>query len=210
MTESKSKINWKKQITVPNLISLIRLLAIPFLGYEIYQSKGFSTLSVVLFAVIWATDFLDGYVARKFNQVSDIGKLLDPMVDKVLHTVTAVMMTVVGRVPVWVMVTLVIKEILMVLSALYLLSRRIIVSSRWYGKLATVLVALAFGIVFLLSPDYAWLSGYIFIVPMVMLYFAMFAYLYRIIFVKKHNLLHEAQINSSGFRDISPINIKNR
>ncbi len=208
MTENINKIDWKKQITIPNLISLIRLLAIPFLGYEIYRTKGFSTLSVVLFAGIWATDFLDGYVARRFNQVSDVGKLLDPMVDKVLHTVTAVMMTVVGRVPIWVMVTLVIKEILMIASAMFLLSKRIIVSSRWYGKLATVLVALAFGIVFLLSPENAWLSGYIFIVPMFMLYFALFAYLYRIIFVKQNNLLKEADVNSSGFRDISSIDIK--
>lgn len=154
---------WKDQITLPNLITTLRLLAIPWMAGEIYESGGSSKLSAILFLAIWLTDVLDGWIARTFNQVSSLGKIYDPIVDKAFQITTAVMMTVVGKVPLWVPFVIVFKDLFILLGGLVFLKKNIVVSAKWYGKLTTVLIAVAFATVFFLPQDKAYLSSYIFI-----------------------------------------------
>ena len=69
--------NWK---TIPNLMSFIRILLIPVFGVLFY--KGYSVAAVAVLAVSGLSDLFDGKIARKFNQVSNLGKILDPIADK--------------------------------------------------------------------------------------------------------------------------------
>ena len=88
----KLKMEW----TIPNILTTVRLFAIPFLGVFIFYSKDgnkssgmFSMIAFAFFAAIWITDAADGYIARRFNMTSDFGKIYDPFVDKLFQFTTA-------------------------------------------------------------------------------------------------------------------------
>ena len=133
----------KKQdiLTVPNILTLIRLLAIPVLARLIYVGKPDDRIAFFLFLGIWLTDLLDGWIARQF-------------------------MTVVGNLPRWVALVISLKELIMILGSLFLLRHfEIVVYARWFGKLATVLFVLAFASLFFLPRELSYLAHYIFIPP---------------------------------------------
>lgn len=159
-------MNLRFEPTVPNILTLIRLLAIPVLAYLIYAGDEYNIVAFIVFASIWLTDLLDGYIARRFNQTTEFGKLFDPLVDKIFQLVTAVMMCIVHKMPIWVPIVIFGKELAMVIGSSILLRKwNLVVFSKWYGKLATVLFVLAFAALFFLPADQVWLANYIFIVP---------------------------------------------
>lgn len=108
-------------LTVPNLISLLRLLALPILYLDIVGGRELRGL--VILVVISATDFVDGWVARRFNQISRLGQLLDPAIDRLLIAVTLIAMIVAGILPVWAVVALLARDVLILLGGLVLLAR---------------------------------------------------------------------------------------
>ncbi|MGI6298282.1 MAG: CDP-alcohol phosphatidyltransferase family protein [Saccharofermentanales bacterium] len=79
-------------LNVPNTLTLLRLLAIPVLAAVIYAGDQYNTLALILFLAIWVTDLLDGWIARRFNQMTEFGKLFDPLVDKLFQFTTALML----------------------------------------------------------------------------------------------------------------------
>lgn len=169
------------KITVPNIITSVRFAAIPFMAYYIYASVNISDdynlIAFILFIAIWATDLLDGYIARSFNQVSDFGKLFDPFVDKLFQFVAALMMSVVGKLPYWVPVIIFVKELMMIAGGAVLLKKyRLVVYSKWYGKLATVLFVVAFCVLFFIPKENISLSGYLFILPLAISLFSYVKY----------------------------------
>ncbi len=154
------------ELTVPNILTLIRFLAIPVLAYLINAGDAYNTMAFILFLAIWMTDMLDGYIARRFNQVSEFGKLFDPLVDKLFQFTTAVMMYVVGRLPLWVPLFILVKEIMMILGSALLFRRtKLVVYAEWYGKISTALFVAAFASLFFLPRDQTQLATYIFILP---------------------------------------------
>lgn len=88
-------------LNLPNLITLSRLVGIPAILYGLYQPSGslWSWAAWGLFLVAASTDWLDGYLARKLNQVTDLGKFLDPLVDKLLVLLPLVVLIDLHRVP---------------------------------------------------------------------------------------------------------------
>jgi len=164
-------------VTVPNILTLIRLLAIPVLARLIYIGEPYDWVAFIMFLGIWLTDMLDGYIARKFNQITEFGKLFDPFVDKLFQLTTAVMMYLVGKLPLWIPLVIAVKELAMILGgALLLRQLGQVVPARWYGKAATVLFVAAFASLFFL-PEGSWrLANYIFIPPMALSLFAYVAY----------------------------------
>lgn len=86
---------------------------------------------------------MDGCIARKFNFITNFGKLVDPLADKATQISVLASLTFKGIVPLWILLIVFIKEILMVAGASFLYGKKLVVSSRWYGKLATVLFYVA-------------------------------------------------------------------
>ncbi len=130
-------LNWKKNITVPNILSVLRIIII--VPFVLLFVKDNYILSGVLLVLSGLSDLLDGLIARKFNQVTDLGKMLDPLADKL--TLMAVMMCVGIKLPniFPFMIILVIKEVLMLIAGLVLINRKQVPpAAKWYGKLATV------------------------------------------------------------------------
>jgi CDP-diacylglycerol--glycerol-3-phosphate 3-phosphatidyltransferase len=170
--------------TIPNILTTVRLFAIPFLGYFIFASKEgnknsgtFSMIAFAFFAAIWITDAADGYIARRFNMTSDFGKIYDPFVDKLFQFTTAFMMLMIGRIPLWVVIFILVKEIVMILGGAYFLQqRKLVVHSKWYGKASTVLFVMALAALFFLRGDTLYLAHYIFIPPVLMSTYATIRY----------------------------------
>jgi cardiolipin synthase len=124
-------------LTIPNLLSVVRLCCIPLFLWLLFGAEDRSSAAYLL-AILGATDWVDGYIARHFNQVSDLGKILDPTADRLLLAVGVIGILVDGSVPVWIGVLTIVRETLvggatLVLAALG--ARRIDVT--WWGKAGT-------------------------------------------------------------------------
>lgn len=126
---------------VPNSLTIIRFLLIPVIIYSVIA--GNYLLAFVLFSVSGITDIADGFIARKFNLISNFGKLMDPLADKLTQISMLAILVIKNIIPVWILVVVALKEITMVCGASFLYGKDVVVYSRWYGKLATVLFYLA-------------------------------------------------------------------
>jgi cardiolipin synthase (CMP-forming) len=124
-------------LTVPNVITLVRLLCIPLFVWLLFGAHR-QTLAAVLLAVLGATDWVDGFVARRYGQVSTFGKVLDPTADRVLVGTAVISILVYGAVPLWFGIATIAREVLvsaMVLLLAGLGAARIDVL--WVGKAGT-------------------------------------------------------------------------
>ena len=125
--------------TVPNLVTLVRLLCIPvFVLLLLRPGRAGWYPAALLLGALGVTDGVDGYIARHFNQVSTLGKVLDPLADRLLLGVAAIAIIAVGAVPVWVAVVALAREALVAVGFVYVAAaggRRMDV--QWAGKAGT-------------------------------------------------------------------------
>jgi cardiolipin synthase (CMP-forming) len=131
-------------LTVPNVISVIRLCCIPVFLWLLFSQTNRGGAAVLL-AAIGATDWIDGYIARRFDQGSTLGKIIDPVADRLLLGVGVVALMIDGAVPWWFGGLVLFREIAVSLAVVSLASmgaRRIDVT--WVGKCATFGLMTAF------------------------------------------------------------------
>jgi cardiolipin synthase len=142
--ESAPPPSLDRVLTVPNLISLGRLLCVPLFLWLLFGREN-RVAAALLLAVLGATDWVDGYLARRWNQVSTVGKILDPTADRLLLVVGIVAILIDGSVPPLVAWLAVLREVAvagMAMALAALGARRIDVS--WAGKCGTFLLMTAF------------------------------------------------------------------
>ena len=137
---------------IPNILSVIRILLIPLFVVLFMGEHNMAALAVFLFSGV--TDVVDGWLARRFDWITDVGKLLDPLADKLTQCVALLCLFLRRFVPLWLLLFIVVKECLMILGASLLFKKRnLVVSSGWCGKAATVIFYIAvFSIVFFRVP----------------------------------------------------------
>lgn len=130
--------------TIPNVITLVRLLCLPIFLYVLFGLEDRATAAWILGA-LGATDWIDGYIARRFNQVSEFGKVFDPTVDRLLFIVAVTAIILDGSIPLWFGVAVLAREILvgamMAIATLVYKMPRFDVT--FLGKLATLLLMFA-------------------------------------------------------------------
>jgi cardiolipin synthase (CMP-forming) len=129
--------------TIPNLISVLRLAGVPVFLW-LLLSEDDVLAAGILFAVLGATDWIDGYIARRFDQGSEIGKILDPVSDRVMLIAGAAGLIISGDVPLWVGIVVLAREAALSVVTLILASagaRRIDV--QWVGKAGTLALMFA-------------------------------------------------------------------
>jgi cardiolipin synthase len=126
-------------MNLPNALSLMRIfLVAPFLTALIYHRYG---LALALLAVAGGSDWLDGYLARRLDQRSALGALLDPVGDRLLTTTAFIALAAQGLIPAWLAVTVVAKDLYVGLGAglLYFSGHRFVAAASLWGKGATLL-----------------------------------------------------------------------
>ena len=129
---------------IPNVLTILRFFLIPFIIY--YLVKDEYIYAFILLALSGLTDVLDGAIARKFNLITNLGKLLDPLADKLTQISILCTLLFKGIIPLWIVVIVLLKEASMICGASFLYGRDLVVSSKWYGKAATVLFYLAIAV----------------------------------------------------------------
>jgi CDP-diacylglycerol--glycerol-3-phosphate 3-phosphatidyltransferase len=134
---------------LPNTITMGRMAMIPvILWFTYFESRRASFIAAMLFAVIGATDFLDGWVARRRGLVTVIGKFLDPLADKLVVMAALVMLVHLGRVAAWVVIVVMGREFIVSGLRTIAMSEGIVIAAGQDGKLKTILQIV--GITFLL------------------------------------------------------------
>lgn len=126
---------------VPNALTVLRFLLIPIIVIVCVQGQ--YILAIAVLSISGLTDILDGTIARKYNYITDFGKLMDPLADKATQISLLTTLFIKGAIPIWILAIVVLKEFCMVSGASFLYGKELVVSSKWYGKLATVLFYVA-------------------------------------------------------------------
>ncbi len=155
-------------LTVPNLITLVRLLCIPAFLWLLFGAHR-QTASAFLLGALGATDWVDGFVARRYHQVSTLGKVIDPLADRVLVITSVIAITVYGAVPAWFGAATLAREVLVSGAVILLASLGAArVDVIWVGKAGTFALMFAYP-AFLLSEGtagwqvpfraFAWFAG---------------------------------------------------
>lgn len=131
-------------MNIPNILTLIRILLIPVFTYEVIFEDNFFAAGLIL-VVSGLTDCLDGYIARKFNMITTAGKVLDPIADKLTQIMTVLCLALKGFSLMWILFSfLVIKDFALLLGGVSIYKNQdMVVSSNWYGKLATIIFYVA-------------------------------------------------------------------
>jgi cardiolipin synthase (CMP-forming) len=125
-------------LTVPNAISLIRIALIPVFVALIVDRDSSGAPGIVLFGAVVATDWVDGVIARRTGQVSDIGKVLDPLADRCAIAAGLIALVIRGAFPWWAAALVLARDAaVLIVGAVALTRRNVRIDVRWIGKLAT-------------------------------------------------------------------------
>ncbi len=135
-----------RYFTVSNFISASRIIMVIPMGYCLlteFPHHRLWTAGVIIVAV--ATDFLDGFLARKLHQVTDFGKIIDPLADKIGIGAYAVFLAITGDIPLWFIIFVLLRDILILSGGLYIHhNKKIVPQSNWPGKISVTCIAVTF------------------------------------------------------------------
>ena len=193
---------------VPNALTIIRFLLIPVIVISIFN--GDYIIAFIFFTISGITDIADGCIARKFNLISNFGKLMDPLADKLTQISTIASLTIIDIIPIWILAVVLLKELIMIAGASFLYGKDVVVYSKWYGKLATVLfyVAIVFSLLinqFDLPSIWSNLDLWLFCLALFATVFSLLMYIkdvYKKGFIDKDDLKKEVTIDKKEKKKI--------
>ena len=139
-----------KHLTIPNILTYIRIALIPVFVVLYFTVAFYWSLGVFILAQI--TDAADGVIARKFNMQSNVGKVLDPLADKLLKMAVLICFSISGVVPIWFTALVIAIDIAFVISGSMLFRKEIVVKSNIIGKSGTLILAV--GVIMAFFADY--------------------------------------------------------
>lgn len=145
MEVEETAVQTDRVLTIPNILSFLRLLGVPlFLWLVLVQEA--DTLAIVVLAVSGFTDYLDGKLARMWNQISRLGQILDPIADRLYILTTIVALTVRDIIPLWFAILLVSRDVVMAVMVAFVRARHGIIGLpvHFLGKSATFCLLYAF------------------------------------------------------------------
>lgn len=140
--------------TISNFISFLRLLMSVPAGYCLWHGEKTALLIIMLLAFI--SDFVDGGLARKLNQVSEAGKIIDPLADKVFVTTIIVISLFQGSMPLWVGIIIIARDIIILLSGVYFARKlKYVIPSNYTGKITVDIIGIYLLLIIFGQADFA-------------------------------------------------------
>ncbi len=183
---------------IPNILSTIRILLV-FVFVYVFFALDSAFWAIIIFLLAGATDIVDGFLARRFNWISNLGKILDPFADKLMQCTVLVCLWIKGIIPFWFVLPFFIKEGGTLLIGLIVIKRRnVVVVSKWYGKAAvclfyaTIVLSVALE-KYLTTP----LAQILFFAPAAIFAIAAFA-----AYIKHYSMLKKEEIEKGKIRDV--------
>lgn len=181
---------------VPNILSVCRIILIPIIVTSIVS--GNYLMALIVFTISSLTDIVDGYIARNFDAVTNVGKLLDPLSDKLTQLSLIASLVWANIISGWILIVLLIKEFIMISGAAFLYGKSVVVYSKWYGKLATVLIYVSI-VVSLLCREFNITSGIFINLSNLLYVIALFMTIFALI-------MYARALVNKGFIDKSDLN----
>lgn len=165
---------------VPNILSICRILLLPIIAISVSMHN--YLLALIIFTISSLTDIVDGYIARNYDAVTNVGKLLDPLADKLTQLTMIASLVYTDVISGWILIVLLVKELIMIAGAAFLYGKSVVVYSKWYGKLATVLLYLSIVVSLLCkqfnvtSETLITISNLLYVITLSVTVFALFMY----------------------------------
>ena len=126
-------------MNLPNKLTLLRVILVPvFVIFMMVPGSWgrWAALAVFIFASL--TDTADGYIARKYNMITDFGKFMDPLADKLLVSAAMICLVTTGQLPAWIVITIISREFIISGFRLIAAEKGIVIAASWWGKIKTV------------------------------------------------------------------------
>ena len=151
-----------KMKNVPNILSSIRILLVGVFVWVFFTDYPNNIVyALLVFLLAGITDVVDGHIARKYNCISSVGKVLDPLADKMMQCAAMICLMIKNLIPVWFGIPFILKEVVLLIGGLFLYtSNKVLAVSKWYGKFAvtffylTIFSAIVFHGFFAQNPIY--------------------------------------------------------
>ena len=183
------KYSSKEIFTISNGISLLRLLLVIPLWFLLdnygSQSIRYITFALCLFAA--ATDMLDGYLARKLNQITEVGKIIDPLADKAAMAVIVIKLFIIGEIAQFYFLTIILRDVLIFFGGLFVAKKigRVLPSNK-LGKITVLFIGSVVLLILIGVERNSWLFNFFYYSSIILMFTSFFAYVYRAIeFIKK-------------------------
>lgn len=174
---------------VPNVLSLFRLILVPVFLLVFFFAPGENHVpALVVFLIASLTDVLDGIIARKTNQITTYGIVLDPLADKLLKMATLIAFAIADIIPIWLTVTLIIIDISMIITGVCLYKQKITIPSNFFGKAGTFIMSIGLVLCFFDSSLNGW-NLYILYAGLIMIVVSVIVYIimnYKRVFTKNN------------------------
>ena len=135
---------------IPNILTVLRMIAVPVFIVFMLQEMIFA--AIIVFLMAETTDVLDGFIARRFGLITKFGKIADPLADKMMQLAALFTFSVKDMIPRIIPWLVLFKELFMLISGLYLIRKNFDMSSKWFGKLTSVVLFIAIMLVFIGVP----------------------------------------------------------
>ena len=160
-----------KNMNLPNKLTLLRVCMIPvFMIFALIENGFCQFIAVALFLLASLTDYLDGYIARSCNLVTDFGKFMDPIADKLLVMSAMVILVAQNRMPAWICVVMLAREFIISGFRLVAAGKGTVIAAGMTGKIKTVTQMVAIVMLFIFSSATGGGSGFFYFLSNVVLY----------------------------------------
>ena len=171
----------RKFWTVSNLLSISRVLFVLPSSYLIITDARlyrWEIVSLILLASI--TDYLDGFFARKFKQVTEIGKILDPVADKIAIAILCFALLLVGKLSIWFCAVVILRDLAIMIGSVHIMKiKKVTAQSNWIGKWTVTIFALYILSLIILSDDRSLLQSGLQVISLIMIIVSFISYLRR-------------------------------
>lgn len=140
-----------------NKLTVFRIILIPIFIYMFFSSFPYSNIiSLFIYILAGITDFLDGFIARKYNMQTKAGTVLDPLADKLMLISVLTSLYIKKLIPLWVLIIVIAKEVIMIIVGIILYNKNFIIPSNIFGKLSTIIFYIAICLLILSVNEAIW------------------------------------------------------
>jgi CDP-diacylglycerol--glycerol-3-phosphate 3-phosphatidyltransferase len=151
-------------LNLPNALTMLRILAVPVVvAALLVATPGGDIFAATVFALASLTDGLDGYIARKRSSITNFGKLMDPLADKLLIVGALVSLVSLGRLAAWVAMVIIAREVAVTILRTIAAERGLVIAASWLGKAKTVLQTLAVFALIAYDPAPVWVDVLVYV-----------------------------------------------
>ena len=146
-------------LNLPNVLTMLRILAVPVVVVALLSEvEDGDVIAAIVFALAAASDGLDGYIARRRNQVTTFGKLMDPLADKLLVIAALISLVSLGRLEAWIAMVIIARELAVTALRSIAAERGVVIAASWLGKVKTALQIAAVFALIAFDPAPLWVD----------------------------------------------------